>query len=93
MNVVQPVRHPAREDPDEPGRDHGEADGDAPDREPDEVRQGEEKPEEDRQPVPLEVVRDDEVDRMRRRCVGLEDGELLGHQGSLRRGPVPLRRR
>ena len=25
--------------------------------------------------------------------VGLEDGELLGHQGSLAEGPVPLRRR
>ena len=34
----------------------------------------EEEPEEDRQPVPLEVVRDDEVDRVRRRSVGLEDG-------------------
>ena len=57
------------------------------------MRDDEEQPEEDRQAVPLQVVGDDQVDRVRARRVGLDGGELLGHRGSFRRGPVPLRRR
>ena len=41
--------------------------------------QREQEAKEHRQPVALEIVRDDEVDRVRPRWVGLEDGELLGH--------------
>ena len=89
---MQPFGHAAREDADQPGGEHREPHGNAPEREPDEVRDDEEESEEDRQPAAAEIVGDDEMDRVRRRGDS-GGGQLLGHRCSLRGWPVPLRRR
>ncbi len=62
--VCSDVRDAPRHERDEPGRDHDEEHADPPDREPEEVREGEEEPEEDGEPAALQVVGDDEMDRM-----------------------------
>ena len=90
---VQPLGHAAHEDADQPGGEYREPHGDAPEREPDEVRDHEEDAKEHRQPAAVEIIGDDEVDRVRCRSVSHYNGKLLGHRCSLRGGPVPLRRR
>ena len=62
--VVQAVGHAAREHRDEPRDDHGEVHDDSPQRDHDEVRDGEQQAEEDGQPVAVQVVGDDQADRM-----------------------------
>ena len=65
MNPCSPSGHPAREDADDPRCEDREPDGDSPEREPDQVGDHEQDPEEDRQAAPLQVVRDDEANGVR----------------------------
>ena len=62
--VVDARRHLALDQHGEPGDEPDRTRGDAEERHPDEVGQGEEQPEDDGQPRPAEVVGDDESDRM-----------------------------
>jgi hypothetical protein len=79
---MQRVRDAAGEDADEPRGNHGEEDGQAPERQPQCQRDEQQQPEEDRQAAAHEVVGDDQVDRMSL----LRDPhvELLCHDASFR---------
>ena len=68
---MQPLWQPAGDEHDEPAEDRHEEDGDAPKRDPDQVRDGEDQPEEDSQPRTLQVVLDDHADGVRLHRHGL----------------------
>ena len=75
--VVQPLRRPPREEHGEPVRDRGQRGHDAPEPEPDDVREREQEPEEDGEPRAAEIVRHDDADWIaahvtivRRPCAG-----------------------
>ena len=82
--TVQRARDAPGRERDEPGHEHGQESGEAPEHEPDEVGEREQQPEEDRQARAPQVVRDVEPDRpLQRRLTG------LGRQGRVAVGIAP----
>ncbi len=77
--AVERARNPSDDERHEPGDEHREVRREAPEIEPHEVRNEEQQPEEDREPRALEVVRDDELNRVLGEArVRLRDGRVRG---------------